>query len=340
MAEGNNVVRRSRTSLKEALDRKGLRWLRLTLMVLSVVLAGRKASPDAEVRAALDRTGLRWMLAWLLERSLAMQARGIDKVLYTSGAWFHRFHEVYVHVETPGASLPTPTQLDEQTRDTWEHHYTPKPGDVVIDAGAGTGTEVLRWSRLVGETGRVLAIEANPRTFSVLSRFCELNNLTNVELHSVALSDTSGTVSIEEHADHRAASTVTGKGTTTVTGTTLDQLLAQVSVRNVDFMKMNIEGAEVSALLGMTGAAQGIHNLCVSCHDFRADRGHGETFRTRATVVQALDRLGFHFEPQSPDPRPWMRDQVNARRSGSDAIETSNHGYPYDRTGLPAQRTR
>jgi FkbM family methyltransferase len=314
VAEGNNVVRRSRTSLKEALDRKGLRWLRLTLMVLSVVLAGRKASPDAEVRAALDRTGLRWMLAWLLERSLAMQARGIDKVLYTSGAWFHRFHEVYVHVETPGASLPTPTQLDEQTRDTWEHHYTPKPGDVVIDAGAGTGTEVLRWSRLVGETGRVLAIEANPRTFSVLSRFCELNNLTNVELHSVALSDTSGTIEIEVAADHLAASTVTGAGTVTVIGITVDELLARSAVAEVGFLKMNIEGAEVPALRGMTAAADKIRNLCISCHDFRADRGHGEVFRTKAVVIRELERIGLRVEPQSDDTRPWIRDQVNARR--------------------------
>lgn len=161
MSEESSIISRRRASLKAALDRKGLRWLRTRLMVLSVVLAGRKASPDAELRTSLDRTGLRWMLTWLLGRSLAMQSRGVDKVLYRSGAWFHRFGDVYVHVQTPGPPSPTPALLDEQTKDTWEHHYTPQPGDTIVDAGAGTGTGVLRWSRLDGESGRVIAIEAS-----------------------------------------------------------------------------------------------------------------------------------------------------------------------------------
>jgi FkbM family methyltransferase len=243
-----------------------------------------------------------------------MQARGIEDVLYADGAWFHSFGGAYVHVKVPGASLPTAAQLDEQTRDTWEHHYAPEPGDIVLDAGAGVGTEVLRWSRLVGESGRVIAVEANPRTFRILSRSCRLNGLRNVELHNIALSDASGTVEIEEADDHVAASTVTGTGTVTVRAATLDELLERSAIAEVDFLKMNIEGAEVPALRGMHDAAPKIHNLCISCHDFRADRGHGEVFRTRAVVARELETMGFCVEPQAHDARPWVRDQVNAHR--------------------------
>lgn len=82
----------------------------------------------------------------------------------------------------------------------------------------------------------------------MLSQFCELNKLTNVELHNVALSDSSGTINIEEAGDHLAASTVTGAGTVSVGSTTLDDLLTRSAVTEVDFLKMNIEGAEVPAL--------------------------------------------------------------------------------------------
>jgi len=314
MSENESVVRRVRAGLKGTLDRRGARWLRLALMLLSVVSAGRRAAPDPEVAKALDRVGFRWMLAWLFRRSLTMQARGIEDVLYADGAWFHSFGGAYVHVKVPGASLPTAAQLDEQTRDTWEHHYAPEPGDIVLDAGAGVGTEVLRWSRLVGESGRVIAVEANPRTFRILSRSCRLNGLRNVELHNIALSDASGTVEIEEADDHVAASTVTGTGTVTVRAATLDELLERSAIAEVDFLKMNIEGAEVPALRGMHDAAPKIHNLCISCHDFRADRGHGEVFRTRAVVARELETMGFCVEPQAHDARPWVRDQVNAHR--------------------------
>lgn len=314
MSENGGITRGFRARLKETLDQRGLRWLRAALMVISVVSAGRKSAPGPEVTAALNRVGFRWMPAWLFERSLMMQARGIDRVLYTGGAWFHRFGGVYVHVRVPGASLPTAMQLDDQTRETWEHHYTPKPGDIVLDAGAGVGTEVLRWSRLVGGSGRIIAVEANPRTFRILSKSCQLNGLSNVELQNVALSDISGTVEIEEADNHVAASTVTGSGTVTVSAVTLDELLDRSAIVELDFLKMNIEGAEVPALRGMKDAANKIHNLCVSCHDFRADRGHGEVFRTRAVVAHELEKMGFRVDPQAYDARPWVRDQVNAYR--------------------------
>ena len=41
----------------------------------------------------------------------------------------------------------------------------PQPGDIVLDVGAGTGTEALPLSQLVGDKGKVVSIEAHPATF-------------------------------------------------------------------------------------------------------------------------------------------------------------------------------
>jgi FkbM family methyltransferase len=56
----------------------------------------------------------------------------------------------------------------------------PKPGDTIVDIGAGRGEDDLAFSQAVGPTGKVLAVEAQPRSFRMLKAFCEVNDLRNV----------------------------------------------------------------------------------------------------------------------------------------------------------------
>lgn len=312
---GQHALSTRRAWFKSRLDRLGLRWLRTSLMVVSVMLTGSSATPDADLQIALDRFGLRWVLRRLLERSVELRARGVTGVVYRGGAWFHRYGGTYLFAEMPGARCMSPEDLDAQTCDTWEYDYTPVAGDTIVDVGAGTGTETLRWSRLVGAGGRVIAVEAHPRTFCVMKTFCELNHLTNVKLFNVAVSDASGTIEIETLAEHEAASIVTGRGSVPVRCVTVDELLDLADLNTVDFLKMNIEGAELPALRVMRVGTHKIRRLCVSCHDFRAEWGHGEVFRTRAGVLRALRDMGFSAESRH-DARPWISDQVLARRPG------------------------
>ena len=133
---------------------------------------------------------------------------------------------MYVHAEKPGAHSQSPDEPDAQTRDTWEHEYSPAAGDTVVDIGAGTGTEILRWSWSVGADGRVVGVEAHPWTFGVMKALCALNRLTNVELLNIAVADDSGTIGIEALAEHEAASIVTGQGAVPVQWVTVDELPA------------------------------------------------------------------------------------------------------------------
>jgi hypothetical protein len=81
---------------------------------------------------------------------------------------------------------------------------------------------------------------------------------------------------------------------------------------------MNIEGAEALAIEGMTQSFPIIRALCISCHDFRANRGDGEFFRTKAFVERRLQAAGFRILPRQ-DPRDYIADQVNAIRTESTA---------------------
>ncbi|HEY2460768.1 MAG TPA: FkbM family methyltransferase, partial [Candidatus Acidoferrum sp.] len=87
-------------------------------------------------------------------------------------------------------------------------------------------------------------------------------------------------------------------------------------INQIDFLKMNIEGAERFALPGMESMIAHIRHICVACHDFRSNLGHGENFRTRAFVEEFLSNHGFTIVSRRDDPRDYVRDHVfGLRRS-------------------------
>lgn len=66
--------------------------------------------------------------------------------------------------------------------------YWPKAGDTVIDIGAGVGSETVVFSKLVGRSGKVVSVEAHPRTHSFLLSLIRANSMDNVVPLHVAVS--------------------------------------------------------------------------------------------------------------------------------------------------------
>ena len=224
--------------------------------------------------------------------------------------WVHRYRGGYIVTERlSGAPLRI---LGDNTKNLFYHHYEPKPGDVVVELGAEYGTETLFLSRSVGPTGRVISVEAHPRTCDGLREMARLNELNNVSVVQAAVGDTSGTTTISDGA---ALSNVVGHGDIEVPALTLPELLAMFEIEKVDFFKVNIEGAEGPLMASMTlSEAERIAHAVISCHDFKADRRQGESFRTGAEVDANLARLGFRWTRREDHPRPWGRDYRYASR--------------------------
>jgi predicted O-methyltransferase YrrM len=77
-----------------------------------------------------------------------------------------------------------------------------REGDVYLDIGANIGYYSLLASRCVGDSGKVIAVEADPGTFEALQTNLQLNDCRNVAAANVAATATACRVSIHRRDLH------------------------------------------------------------------------------------------------------------------------------------------
>lgn len=200
-------------------------------------------------------------------------------------------------------------RLFDEDLEVFLWNYDPSPGDVVVDVGAGTGTESVAIAQAVGSTGRVIAIEAHPGTADVLTRAGAANGLTNITVVHAAVADVPGMLRISDSED-AGTNTVFEFGAIDVPAITIDGLVLSEGLERIDFLKMNIEGAERLAIAGMHAAADRIDRMAISCHDFLGT----EWGETRELVSEWLAEHGFEVTTRPDDPRSWARDYLYASR--------------------------
>lgn len=139
-------------------------------------------------------------------------------------------------------------------------------GDVVVDAGANCGMFTLLASNLVGNNGKVIAIEPDPQNLDILKINLKLNSIKNVTVITKALySKNAATLGF--HQDGVMSKLVNSKkeATTSVETITLDTIVDELNLIPTK-LKMDIEGAEKYALLGMASSIGNINNFEAEIH--------------------------------------------------------------------------
>ncbi len=135
----------------------------------------------------------------------------------------------------------------------FQAEYEVQPGDGVLDAGAFHGWETLFFARCVGPAGYVVAVEPDPANWAVLTENLRLNRAGGrVRAVQQGLWSSVGTVRFHQQGNLASSAFWTGPQSTAVelATTTIDTLIAAAPVPRLDFVKMNIEGAEIAALHG------------------------------------------------------------------------------------------
>src|SRR5215211_4925295 len=138
-------------------------------------------------------------------------------------------------------------------------HFTPKEGDIVVDIGAHMGRYTIIGSKRVGANGKVVAIEAHPGNFEMLNRNIELNRLTNVIPLNYAVYSKDTKIKLylpEVESGYTIYNTIMYNRARTedkfveVNANTLDYLLQLKGIMDINWVKIDVEGAEFEVLKG------------------------------------------------------------------------------------------
>ena len=129
-------------------------------------------------------------------------------------------------------------------------------GDTVLDIGAHIGYYTLISAKIIGESGKVFSFEANPANYAILKKNIEVNGYHNVTAIETAISDFQGNAKLffERSSNTRWSSiyNIHGEGKYIDVGvSTVDEILKDYT-GSINFIKLDIEGAEMAALRGLT----------------------------------------------------------------------------------------
>lgn len=149
----------------------------------------------------------------------------------------------------------------------WEADVEPikcfvRPGDSAVDLGANIGWYSVVLARLVGESGKVYAVEPIPETFNLLSAVVKKLGLSNIELFNCAVSDRHGSAVMEipRHdyggSNFYMAKIIPGQSSNSALDSvevplrSLDELLPGSLPGRVTFVKCDVEGHKLAVLKG------------------------------------------------------------------------------------------
>lgn len=131
-----------------------------------------------------------------------------------------------------------------------------KPGDVFLDIGANIGWFTMLASTIVGERGHVHSFEPRKPTVDYLRRSVEANSLSGlVTVYEAGLADRDGDwhLAWAEGTANPGSSCLVESGSEAANLQTLAirlKALDNLAVEKVDFIKIDIEGAEMLAMKG------------------------------------------------------------------------------------------
>jgi len=133
-------------------------------------------------------------------------------------------------------------------------YYDFSKGETIVEAGAFIGFYVVRAAEIVGDAGKVIAIEAVNENFEIMKRNVEANHLKNVILVNKAVWNTS--TKIKFYREGKQIGSITQEVVATdnfieVQADTIDQILAENNISKIDFIRIQLNGVELEALEGM-----------------------------------------------------------------------------------------
>jgi FkbM family methyltransferase len=171
-----------------------------------------------------------------------------------------------------------------------------KEGDIYIDIGANIGITLIPAAKCIGETGKAIAFEPQPKTYSYLQENMDLNNLSGVQIHNCAVGNSEGYIYFtNKFTDEKNQVSNTSENSIKVPIVSLDNYLKEIS--NISLLKLDVEGYEKYVLEAGKETLEK-----VNCIYFEVCPENYESFGYQASdVLKLVDKSGFRLFKRKND---------------------------------------
>lgn len=228
---------------------------------------------------------------------------------------FFRFSSSIVQISDFDRNLKIKLKLSEhmQRRIFWMGYYSEniigllkskiKPGMTVIDVGANIGEITLVAAQLVGQNGKVISFEPVNEVFNKLEEHVVINNFCQVLIVKEGLGEKvkknipiysccGQEVSDENNGLASLYGWQQGKLLQYININTLDHFVDKLNLKNIDLIKIDIEGGELACLYGAQATLKRFKPmLIVEVQEFSAKQAGWEINE----LFDYLYELGYQF---------------------------------------------
>ncbi len=223
-----------------------------------IAQAATTAASQTSVYYALRRS---WFSLWPFSRGKGIP-RLIRPFLKSSvPVWVQVEPDVRMQLDDKDLIARVILETGTWDQDTWlamAQHLA--PGATFVDIGAHDGYCSLKAAKIVGPSGRVIAVEPNPEMLTILRKNIEASQANDILVVPVACADKQGTLTLFAASQSNTGSTSLSQANATQYGQggksyqvpvrTLDAILREAAVSRVDVVKIDVEGAEQLVLNG------------------------------------------------------------------------------------------
>ena len=171
------------------------------------------------------------------------------------------------------------------------HFDARRPDPLIVDCGSNIGMSVLYYKHEY-PSARIIAFEPDPAIFRYLQENVTSNRLADVRLVQAAVAGQEGDLAF--HSDGKYASYLVHDPSTPVPPGWIDCRVPCVRLRSylyepVDFLKVNIEGAEWETIAESEDCLRQVREMVVEYHHLPG------LPRTLHKILEVLNRQGFEY---------------------------------------------
>jgi len=171
-----------------------------------------------------------------------------------------------------------------------------KKGMNIIDIGANIGITTVAIAKKIGRRGKLYSFEPTPEYFNILKENISSNELKNVQVYELAVTDQVGRAPFYQKELSSGIVFEEGAKKFEVSTTSIDRFLSEEKIGRIDLIHMDCEGSELLVLRGAeeTLSKNKVKIFCEIHHDFLKQLG-----QSVQELVQYLQGLEFQVQSVS-----------------------------------------